>query len=178
MLYAEARSKARRGEDGAYIPLTEQDPSAWDLERIAEAEALLMGAVRLGRVGPFQLEAAIQSAHVNARRSGVPDDAAVSLLYQTLVQLTPTLGVRVAHAVALAKTEGPARGLELLDAIESTAPDDYQPYWSARAHLLERLGRLDDARQAYERAAGLAEDAGVRRWLLARQRALGKSDIV
>lgn len=175
MLYAEARSSARRGKDAAYIPLTEQDPSCWDSKRIAEAEALLIEAVHLGRVGPLQLEAAIQSAHVNARRSGTPDDRAVSLLYETLVRITPTLGIRVAHAVARSKTEGPACGLELLDAMQSTAPEDYQPYWSARAYLLERLGRWDDARNAYDRATGLAEDDGVRRWLLARQRALGRA---
>jgi RNA polymerase sigma-70 factor (ECF subfamily) len=172
MLYAEARTNARRGEDGAYIPLTEQDPARWDPHRISEAEALLMEAARMGRVGPLQVEAAIQSAHVDARRSGVSDDRAVSLLYATLVQMTPTLGVRVAHAVALSKTEGAARGLSQLDAIQSSAPDDYQPYWSARAHLLERLGRLDEARDAYDRAIGLAEEQGVRRWLLAKKRSL------
>jgi predicted RNA polymerase sigma factor len=175
MLYAQARSNARRGADGTYIPLTEQEPACWDSGRIVEAEALLNEAVRMRRVGPLQLEAAIQSAHVNAHRSGVPDDPAVSLLYETLVRLTPTLGIRVAHAVALSKTGGPARGLELLDAIKSTAPEDYQPYWSARAHLLERLDRLDGARDAYDRAAGLTEDDGVRRWLLAKRRALASA---
>jgi len=172
MLYAQARSHARRAEDGGYVPLTEQDPTRWDSERIAEAEALLHHAVQMGRIGPLQLEAAIQSAHVNARCSGSPDDPAVSLLYAALLQLTPTLGVRVAHAVALSKTEGAARGLELLEAIDSTGTKDYQPYWSARAHLLERLGRRGDARNSYDRAAGLAEDNGVRRWLLAKQRAV------
>jgi RNA polymerase sigma-70 factor (ECF subfamily) len=172
MLYAQARTNARRGEDGAYIPFTEQDPSRWDAQRIAEAETLLGEAARLGRVGPWQLEAAIQSAHVDAQRSGVADDGAVSMLYETLVRLTPTLGVRVAHAIALSKTAGPARGLELLDALEPSAPKDYQPYWSARAHLLERLGRREDARNAYDRAIGLAEEEGVRRWLLAKKRAL------
>jgi predicted RNA polymerase sigma factor len=172
MLYAEARAGARRGADGSYVPLSEQDPSCWNAQRIAEAEALIKEAVRMARLGPLQLEAAIQSAHVNAVRSGVRDDPAVSLLYETLVRITPTLGVRVAHAVALSKTAGPARGLELLEALRSTAPEDYQPYWSARAHLLERIGRLEDARDAYDRAVGLAEDDGVRRWLMAKRRAL------
>lgn len=182
MLYAQARANARRGRDGAYIPLSEQDPSCWESPRIVEAEALLTEAVRLGRVGPLQLEAAIQSAHVNARRSGQPDDRGISLLYEALVRLTPTLGIRVAHAVALSKTDGPARGLALLDAIKSTAPEDYQPYWSSRAHVLERLGRVAEAREAYDRATGLTEDDGVRRWLLARARALagitGHSDTI
>jgi len=172
MLYAEARTKARRGDDGAYIPLTEQDPSRWDPRRIAEAEAVLEEAARMGRVGPWQLEAAIQSAHLDARRSGSRDDRALSLLYEARVRMAPTLGVRVAHAVALSNTEGPARGLALLDAIEPSASADYQPYWSTRAHLLERVGRRDDARDAYDRAIGLAEEEGVRRWLLAKRRAL------
>lgn len=172
LLYAEARARARRAEDGAYVPLTEQDPSRWDPHRIAEAEAILTEAARLGRVGPLQLEAAIQSAHLHARRSGSRDDRAVSLLYEALVRMAPTLGVRVAHAVALSQTEGPARGLERLDAIEPSMSDDYQPYWSARAHLLERIGRLGEARDAYDRAIGLAEDDGVRRWLLVKKRAL------
>lgn len=173
MLYAEARVSARRGEDGAYIPLTEQDPSRWDPHRIAEAEAILMEAARMGHVGPLQLEAAIQSAHLDARRSGARDDRALSLLYEALVKIAPTLGVRVAYAVALSKTEGPARGLAGLDAIEPSASEDYQPYWSARAHLLEQIGRFDDARDAYDRAIGLAEEDGVRRWLLGKKRALG-----
>jgi RNA polymerase sigma-70 factor (ECF subfamily) len=127
----------------------------------------------MGRIGPLQLEAAIQSAHVAARRSGSPDNGALALLYETLVRMTPTVGVRVAHAVALSRTEGPARGLQLLDALESTVQDDYQPYWSARAHLLERAGQVDEAGAAYERAIGLAEEDGVRRWLLTQKRALG-----
>lgn len=166
MLYAEARAKARRGPDGMFVPLAEQDAALWDRARIAEAEALLAEAARMGRVGPLQLEAALQSAHVAARRTGARDDRAVALLYDALVRVAPTVGVRVAHAVAVAKTEGPARGLALLDAI---AASDYQPYWSARAHLLAELGR--DASDAYERAIGLSEDDGVRRWLLAKRRA-------
>jgi len=174
MLYAEARTRARRGDDGAYIPLTEQDPSRWDPHRIAEAEAILMEASRMGRIGPLQLEAAIQSAHLDARRSGSRDDRAVLMLYEALLRVAPTLGVRVAHAVALSNTEGPASGLDRLDAIASSISEDYQPYWSARAHLLERTGRREDARDAYDHAIGLAEEDGVRRWLLARRQALGR----
>src|SRR5204862_8154708 len=101
---------ARRAEGGTYVPLTEQDPARWDPQRIAEAEAILKEAAAMGRIGALQLEAAIQSAHLDARRSGARDERAVVLLYEALVQLAPTLGVRVAHAVALSKTEGPAKG--------------------------------------------------------------------
>jgi len=172
LLYAEARASARRAEDGAYIPLTEQDPSRWDQARIAEAEAVLKHAAGMGRVGPLQLEAAIQSAHVDARSAGARDDRAIALLYEALVQVAPTLGVRIAHAVALSHTEGAARGLHLLDAVALSSARDYQPYWSARAHLLEELGQIADARDAYERAIGLAEHEGVRRFLLAKKNAL------
>lgn len=154
LLYAESRASARR--DGGYVPLSAQDPSRWDASKIAEAEALLRSASQLGRVGPFQLEAAIQSAHI----APVRDDRAIFLLYDALLQLSPTLGVRVAHAVAAAQCFGPTRGLALLDAI---AAEDYQPWWSARAHLLTLAGL--PAADAYQRAIGLAEDDGVRRWL-------------
>lgn len=172
MLFAEARVRARRDEHGTYVPLTEQDPSGWDAHRIAEAEAVLKDAARMRRVGPLQLEAAIQSAHVDARRSRAPNDRSVSRLYEALVRLTPTLGVRVAHAIALSKSEGPARGLDLLEAIEPALTTDYQPFWSARAHLLALLGRVEEASDGYDRAAGLAEEDGVRRWLLAKKREL------
>lgn len=176
MLFAQARAGARRSEDGAYVPLSAQDPVRWNMQQIAEAETLLREASRMGRIGPLQIEAAIQSAHVDGRCSGSPDHQAVALLYEALLRLAPTLGVRVAHAVAVSKSDGPARALARLEAIEPGMRDDYQPYWSACAHLLERLGRGDEAREAYERAAGLSEDEGVRRWLLARGRALGSHD--
>jgi predicted RNA polymerase sigma factor len=99
MLYAEALP-ARAEAKAALTSRSRSKIRRVGIQRIAEAEALLMEAARMGRVGPLQLEAAIQSAHVDAGRSGVPDDRAVSLLYETLVQITPTFGVRVAHAVA------------------------------------------------------------------------------
>jgi len=171
ILYAEARAPARRGAQGSYVPLSEQDPAHWDRLRLAEAEATLGEAARMGRLGPFQLEAAIQSAHVNARLTGTNDDQAVALLYEGLVQIAPTLGAHVARAVARSKIEGPARGLELLDCIESAeVREGYQPYWSARAHLLEQLGLPEEAGFAYERAIGLTEDAAIRRFLLDKSR--------
>jgi RNA polymerase sigma-70 factor (ECF subfamily) len=174
MLYAKARERARRGAGGVYVALSEQDTSRWDRACLAEAEAILHEAARLGRVGPFQLEAAIQSAHVHARLTGSDDLQAIATLYEGLIRLAPTLGARVAHAVARARVDGAARGIELLDAIEPPAArDGYQPYWSARAHLLEQLAELEGARHAYERAIGLSEDPHIRRFLLDKVRALG-----
>jgi RNA polymerase sigma-70 factor (ECF subfamily) len=95
------------------------------------------------------------------------------VLYQGLIQFAPTLGAKVAHAVALSRVEGAERGLELLEAIgPPDARDTYQPYWSARAHLLEQLGRSGDACGAYDRASGLSEDPDIRRFLLGKRRAL------
>jgi RNA polymerase sigma-70 factor (ECF subfamily) len=171
MLYAEARAQARRRTDGSYVPLSEQDASRWDRQRLAEAEATLAEASRMEQIGPFQLEAAIQSAHVSARLTGSSNDQAVALLYEGLVLIAPTLGAQVARAIARSKTDGPARGLELLDAIGSAqVREGYQPYWSARAHLLEQLARPEQARTAYARAVGLTEDAGIRHFLLEKSR--------
>jgi RNA polymerase sigma-70 factor (ECF subfamily) len=173
MLYAKAREPARRTADGVYVPLSAQDTSRWDRACLAEAEATLAHAAELQQIGPFQLEAAIQSAHVHARLTHRDDPHAIAVLYQGLIQFAPTLGAKVAHAVALSRVEGAERGLELLEAIgPPDARDTYQPYWSARAHLLEQLGRSGDACGAYDRASGLSEDPDIRRFLLGKRRAL------
>ena len=163
MLYAEARRKARRSAEGAYIPLAEQDVSLWDCERIAEAEAALLKASGMGVIARFQLEAAIQSAHVARRRDGVDNWAAVVKLYDALLALTGSPVAAINRAVALAETEGASAGLAALDAI-STDPRvlEYQPYWAARADLLARIGARAEARDAYEIAIGLERDASVR----------------
>ena len=174
MLYAEARAPARRDVPGVYVPLSEQDTSRWDRAGLAEAEATLEQAAAMRRIGPFQLEAAIQSAHIHGRLCGSNDARSIAILYDGLVQVAPTLGARVAHAVASSRADGALHGLALLDAIEPRAlRDAYQPYWSARAHILEQLARRSDAASAYERAIGLTEDPGVRGFLLERKRRLG-----
>jgi RNA polymerase sigma-70 factor (ECF subfamily) len=173
MLYAKAREAARRGADGIYVPLSAQDTSRWDRACLAEAETTLERAARMERIGPFQLEAAIQSAHVHARLTGRDDVQAIAVLYDALVQVAPTLGARVAHAVARSRVDGAERGLRLLEAIGPTdVRETYQPYWSARAHLLKELERPEDACEAYDRAIGLTEEADVRGFLAGKKRAL------
>jgi len=175
MLYAKSRERSRRTSEGVYVPLSLQNTALWDRAGLAEAEATLAEAARLGQIGPFQLEAAIQSAHVHARLTGIYDTQAVALLYDGLVQLAPTLGAKVARAIARSRIEGAERGLALLDAIEpADSRDDYQPYWSARAHLLEQLSRYREASDAYDRAIGLSEVPDVRRFLAAKQQSLTK----
>lgn len=166
MLHCEARRPARRGEDGSFIPLSEQDPRLWIAPMIDEAEAELAAVAQKARSGRFQLEAAIQSVHAERRRSGRTDWNAIAWFYERLVELSPTLGAKVGHAAASAEVAGPRSALSMLDRIGDASVKTYQPYWAVRAHLLKQLGRMDEARQAFERAIGLAEDEAVRRFLL------------
>ena len=166
MLHAEARRAARRNAQGEYVPLAEQDPAAWDTQLIEEAETLLVRASTMGSVGRYQLEAAIQSAHVVRRRTGAADWAAIEQLYDALSAMTGSPVVAINRAIAVAETRGPAAGLATLDALAGDARlAEYQPYWAARAGLLARSGEVEGAEQAYQRAIGLEPDPAVRRFL-------------
>ena len=166
MLYAGARRAARRSADGGYVPLSEQDPALWDAAAIDEAERLLQRASSLGRIGRFQLEAAVQSVHAARRTSGRTDWAAILELYDGLLALTHSPVVAINRAVALGETAGPTAGLAALDEIARDARmAAYQPYWAARADLLARLGRRASADAAYAQAILLEPDTAVRRFL-------------
>lgn len=166
MLHCEARRPARRGPDGRYIPLSHQDPKLWSPQLIEEAEGHLAEASKHGRPGRFQLEAAIQSVHAERARSGRIDWKAIAWFYEQLNRLAPTIGRRSGYAAALAEANGAEQGLAVLDAIDQSAVSDYQPYWAARAHLLQLLGKTREAQHAYDRAIGLAEDPAVREFLI------------
>ena len=174
MLHAQARRAARRDGRGAYVPLAEQDPAAWDEALIDRAEGLLLRASTLGPTGRYQLEAAVQSAHVVRRRTGRADWTAIVQLYDALAALTGSPVVAINRAVALAETRGAAAGLAALDAVGGDARlADYQPYWAARAGLLARSGAAQAAHAAYARAIGLEADPAVRDFLMQRRAALG-----
>lgn len=166
-----ARRDARSTDD-EFVPLDEQDSSRWNSELIALGEQYLERASTLGSVGRFQLEAAIQSVHCARAQSGVVDGTALLKLHRALVDVAPTLGARVAYAAAVGRVEGPAAGLLLLDAIDDTAVQRFQPAWATRAHLLAEAGRGDEAVTAYERAISLTADMGLRRYLERRLRTL------
>jgi RNA polymerase sigma-70 factor (ECF subfamily) len=173
MLHAEARRGARRNRRGEYVPLAEQDPQAWNTPMIEEAEALLFRASRMGAVGRYQLEAAVQSAHVVRRLTGRTDWAAIERLYDALLEIIDSPVVAINRAIAIAEARGPAAGLQALDALaEDARLADYQPYWAARAGLLARTGEHTAADQAYERAIGLEADPAVRDFLQQRRAAL------
>jgi RNA polymerase sigma-70 factor, ECF subfamily len=170
MLHAEARRGARRTPDGDYVPLAEQDPTLWNTPMIEEAETLLYRASGLGAIGRFQLEAAVQSAHVVRRRTGAADWAAIERLYDALLAITGSPVVAINRAIAVAETRGPQAGLAALAALaEDARLADYQPYWAARAGLLARSGEADAADQAYQRAIGLEADPAVRQFLQQRR---------
>ena len=173
MLHAEARRRARRNGDGEYVPLAEQDPALWDWKMIGEAEALLRHASTLGSIGRYQLEGALQSAHVYRCRTGHANWAEVVQLYDALFALAGSPVVAINRALAIAEVHGASAALE---AMHKVAADvrlaEYQPYWAARAELLARTGAHGEARRAYEIAIGLERDPAVRRFLQRRQSAL------
>ncbi len=173
VLHAEARRRARRSKDGEYVPLANQDPALWDWQMIEEAETLLRRASALRSVGRYQLEAALQSAHVYRRRTGHDNWLAVVQLYDALLTLTGSPVVAINRALAIAELQGAAAALEAIQAVSAdTRLAEYQPYWAARAELLAKTGARSDARRAYEIAIGLERDASVRRFLEQRRSAL------
>ena len=173
MLHAEARRRARRNERGEYVPLAEQDTALWDTRMIDEAEALLRRACALGSIGRYQLEGALQSAHVHRRRTGHADWAAVVQLYDALLAISGSPVVAVNRALAIAEIRGVGAAFEALQESSGDARlAQYQPYWAARAELLARAGARSDSHRAYDIAIGLERDPAVRRFLQQRQSAL------
>ncbi len=174
MLHAEARRRARRRADGEYVPLAEQDPALWDSQMIDEAEALLLRASALGTIGRYQLEGALQSAHVDRCRTGRANWDEVVRIYDALFALAGSPVVAINRALAIAELHGASAGLEAILQVASDARlAEYQPYWAARAELLVKAGAYGEARQAYEIAIGLERDPAVRRFLQKRQSASG-----
>lgn len=161
MLHCEARRPARRGPDGRYVPLSEQDSRQWCLPLIEEAEHHLAEAVGRGCTGRFQLEAAIQSVHSERARSGRTEWAAIMLFYEQLIRISPTLSTRTGYAATVAEAKGPAEGLAVLDRIDLDAVSGYQPYWAVRAHTLQQLGKTSESLHAYDKAIGFAEDPAI-----------------
>ena len=173
MLYSDARRSARRDAEGEFVPLSEQDPLHWDGALIDEAETLLRSAERLDAIGRYQLEAALQSAHVARRLGRGVDWPAIVRLYDALCRLTGSPVAAINRAVALAETVGAAAGLSALDTIAvDPRLAEYRPYWAVRADLLARAGERAAAQEAYDQAIGLEADPAVRRFLQRRQAAV------
>jgi len=173
MLYTASRGPARRDAGGAYVPLDAQDTTLWDTELIGLAERLLQDASAGGPSGRYQLEAAIQSAHVARRLGGIDTWPAIVALYTHLLQLTRSPVVALNRAAALAEVDGAEAALAAIAPLaEDARMQSYQPYWAARAHLLARIGRRDEAHEAFRLAIGLTTDAAVRQYLQGRVKTL------
>jgi RNA polymerase sigma-70 factor (ECF subfamily) len=168
MLHCEARRRARRTSAGAFVPLTEQNPALWSRPMIAEAEQWLSAASRENRIGRYQLEAAIQSVHAQRLHTGKVEWGAISLLYEGLARIAPTIGNMVGRAAAMAESHDIEEAFACLAALPEASIKTYQPYWALRAHLLRRVGQETEAQAAYRTAIGLAEEPAVREFLLTR----------
>ncbi|QBI19577.1 sigma-70 family RNA polymerase sigma factor [Egibacter rhizosphaerae] len=169
MVLSEARRAARTTDDGSLVPLREQDRSLWDPRLIAEGQALVRECLRRDRPGPYQIQAAINAVHTDARTAVVTDWRQILALYDQQMAMAPTPVVALNRAVALAEVRGPAPAL---DAVEALGLEDYHLFHATRADLLRRLGRDAGAARAYERAYRLATNAAERRFLEQRAREL------
>ena len=169
MLLHHSRSATRVDDAGEMVPLEEQDRTRWDREAITEGVDLLKSALRLGRSGPYQLQAAIAACHATAPRAAATDWVQIAALYGELAEVVASPVVRLNRAVAVAMAEGPAAGLELVEALEASGElAEYHLLPATRADLLRRLRRPEDAAAAYREALALVATDAERRYLARR----------
>ncbi|SCG49501.1 RNA polymerase, sigma subunit, ECF family [Micromonospora echinaurantiaca] len=169
MLLTDARAPARTGPHGELVPMAEQDRSRWKTDQIAEGVALVTAALPRGRVGPYQLQAAIAAVHDEAPNAEATDWAQITALYEVLRQVSDSPVVALNHAVAVAMSQGAGAGLALVDALAADGrlgADARLP--AVRAHLLELLGDRTAARDAYRAAAARSTNLAQQRYLHAR----------
>jgi RNA polymerase sigma-70 factor, ECF subfamily len=172
MLLSDARREARVDEAGEVVPLPEQDRTRWDTHQLAEGAALLRRCLAWNRPGPYQIQAAIQAVHSDARSAADTDWRQIVTLYDLLLAMTPGPVVALNRAVAIGEVEGPAAALDLVNAIDLGR---YHLYHAIRADLLRRVGRAGDAARAYDKAFELAGNARERALLTRRREALDVS---
>jgi len=173
MLLHDSRRHARIDREGTLITLEDQDRSLWDRGQIQEGLALIDEALRIGRVGPYQLQAAIVALHAEARTAAETDWAQIAALYNELAQINPTPVVLLNGAVAVGMSEGPGRGLSLIEELgASGALDRYHLFHAARADMLRRLGSRTAAAEAYRQALALTANDIERTFLERRLAAL------
>lgn len=166
ILFSEARRPARVAQGDVFVALDEQDSSLWNQEKLRVAERVLFEASRVGRPGRFQLEAAIQSAHVSRISRGFPDWGEILRLYDRLVSLAPTKANLIGRSVVVAKVHGAGQAIGELLTLDGVA--DYQPYHAVLCHLFEEVGDSLQARVHAERAFELSEDPAVRAYFTSR----------
>ncbi|ACE85006.1 RNA polymerase sigma factor [Cellvibrio japonicus] len=174
MLIQQARAAARQDEQGDLIRLEDQDRRLWNHAQIAEGSALIRQAFNRGGAGIYSVQAAIAAVHGESPSFAQTDWHEIVGLYDLLLRLTPSPIVELNRAVAVAMRDGPASGLSLIEALaERGHLKDYYLFHAARADLLQQLGQLDAAQQAYRLALALTEQAAEQRFLQRRLTALG-----
>ena len=173
MLLHDSRRLARVDAAGALVTLEDQDRSLWDRAQIDEGLTHVEAALRMGRVGPYQLQAAIAAVHAEAASPQETDWQQIAALYNVLARVNPSPVVLLNRAVAVGMSEGPARGLELIDELGSSGElERYHLLHAARADLLRRLGSFEAAADAYRRALALMANGVERAYLERRLAAL------
>ena len=169
MLFHDARRETRAGPDGELVLLENQDRSRWDRTRIEEGHELLDRAMRMRRVGTYQIQAAIAALHDDAATADETDWPQIAALYRVLGEMSPSPVVELNRAVAVAMADGPSAGLAIVDRVAATGQlDDYPYLHSTRADLLRRLERWPAAADAYRRAIALTANAPERAFLTSR----------
>jgi RNA polymerase sigma-70 factor (ECF subfamily) len=166
MLLHDARREARTGPDGALVLLEDQDRGRWDRAKVDEGRELLERALRMHRVGPNQLQAAIAALHDDAATPDETDWAQIAALYGALGRIAPSPVIELNRAVAVAMAAGPERGLDLIDLVAAGGQLEEYPYLhAARADLLRRLGRTAEAADSYRRARALTANVAEQAFL-------------
>jgi RNA polymerase sigma-70 factor (ECF subfamily) len=162
LLLIEARRPSRTGSDGSIVLLAEQDRSRWNRALIDEGHGIMRTCLRRNQPGPYQLQAAIQAVHSDARSFEATDWSQILALYDRLIAITPTPIVALNRAIAVSERDGPAAALVLVDGLDL---DNSHAFHATRADFLSRLGRVDEAALAYARAAELAPALAEREFL-------------
>jgi RNA polymerase sigma-70 factor, ECF subfamily len=166
MMLHDSRREARVSETGELVLLEEQDRSKWKRSTIEEGARLVERALRMGRPGPYQIQGAIAAVHAEAPSAADTDWRQIAVLYEQLLRHERSPVIELNRAVAVSFALGPTAGLELLEAIRPIeALERYAPFYLARADMLRRLSRSDEARECYERALPLAQNEQVRRFI-------------
>jgi RNA polymerase sigma-70 factor, ECF subfamily len=173
MLLNESRRSARASAEGDLVLLENQDRSLWDRGLIQEGVELVKKALTTQRFGPYTVQAAIAAVHAEAPRAAATDWAEIVALYDVLLQLEPSPVIRLNRAVAVAMRDGPAVGLALMEDINKEGQlSGYYWLYSAQADLYRRLGRVAEARAAYQKALSMSEQEPEKRFLERRLREL------
>lgn len=172
VLLAQSRAGARLDDEGAMVPLSQQDPTRWDYARIERARGFVDRAAGQGRSGSHQVMAAIQLTHARRAFDGVTDWSAVLRLYDVLLMLRPTPMVALSRALALAQVEGAEAGLAAMSDLPAERLALARPYHAARADLLARAGRSEEAAAALDAVLALSPPRAERLWLEKRRAAL------